>query len=114
MPLQRIEIETVIRIGYYDEKCTVVTGDPKYKRALDELIPKGAVLRRTSRVPVKWEDKMVDGDVVQGKPIEWDDATWEYECPAEWFRLPKPPKQMSDEQKKAAGERMRNMRKKNE
>ena len=103
MPLSRPEQETLVRIGFYDEVCSITTSNPTHARRLI----KAGLTPSISRIPSKWDEVEDDAGHVKRTVTEWEDATWSFTAPRNWFKLPKAPRKMSEAAKQAAGERLR-------
>lgn len=103
MPLVREEQETTVNWEYASDTITVSTSYPPHMRALVKL----GYEPKVSRVVTKWdvsEDKK--GRVTQ-TPAETDEVTWTFTLPSEYFKLPRPKRRVSEEQRAARSERMR-------
>lgn len=105
MPLPREEQETVVRIGFYDDTCSITTTNPTHA---GHLMKRG-LTPSISRIPTKWNETEDKKGRIKREPVEWEDTCWNFTAPADWFKLPRPKKQVSEEQKQAARERMKAM-----
>jgi hypothetical protein len=85
MPVPREEMETVIRLGYHDDELTFSTTNPAHHRHMERL----------GITP--WRTDLHEKEIV----------SWVYRAPADWFKLPRPKKKVSDEQRQALSERMK-------
>jgi hypothetical protein len=100
MSVPRDEMESTIRLGYYDDELVFNTTNPAHARHMDRL---GVKPFSVSRVATAWEEVSVKrkGEVVveRGNPIEWDEVAWTFKVPADWFKLPRPKRQVSEAQR---------------
>jgi hypothetical protein len=111
MPLLREEQETVVRIGFYDETLSICTTNPTHARRYI----KAGLVPVVGRMPSKWEEKEDrNGNTVRGKVLEYEETSWIFTAPADWFQHPRPKKRVSEAQRVAAAERMRKMHGKDE
>lgn len=89
MSYTKAEREHIVRISDdKDEPLTFYTHSETWAKRLQA---KGAKLKKMSSV--------------EGRP-----QAWTLECPRSWFKVPSPKKQVSAEQRAAAGERLTKMR----
>lgn len=90
MQLTNIERETIVNVNAEDNICYMHTRIPKHHRHFERL---GVKPKKTH------------------KDSEDNEYAWDYELPLAWFRLPKGKKKVSEKQRLAAGERMRQYQK---
>ena len=93
MKIQIDEQETIIRIGRVDDVAEISTTDTRYMTKLDKLVKNN---------PEEW--KFVDQATLNGDVVEKF-----YECPVNLisFRAKKTTRTMTEEQKEAAAQRMK-------
>lgn len=89
MNLTAAERETIINVNSEDATCYVHTRIPKHHRYYERLGVKPKTIHKDS---------------------EGNEYAWDYQLPISYFKLPKAKKHVSEEQRKAVGERFRKAR----
>jgi hypothetical protein len=84
--LTREEYEVHVRLGWGDDELTVTTSDPKWYRHMLKMGAKPYTIN---------VDK------------EGDEVSWVFKVSSDWFRAPRPKKQISEAERRARSERMK-------
>lgn len=106
MPIPREEQETTQTACYGADTFTFGTTNPVHMRY---MLRRGLKPTHVDRVATKWAE-VVDkktGAITKGKPLEWDELSWTFTVPADWYQLPRPKKHVSEETRAKTSERMK-------